>query len=257
MLQSGMKDYLTQVAASPMGAAIKARAIELLALSGGQCVVDVGSGPGVDSVPIARLVGPTGRVIGIDSDPEMVSHANAFAVEQGVESWTEHRVGLASALPLPSGAADAWHSERVLQHLHGDQPLRTLMEAARVLKHGGRLVLVDTDWGTLSIASRLIYIERRLVRLHASRFGSGYIGRALPFLVRQAGLLRTHLECFAVLLTPENLDFVFRPTEQAALAMRLITPLEWQQWRIDLANLRAFGDGHATVTVTLVAARLP
>jgi ubiquinone/menaquinone biosynthesis C-methylase UbiE len=257
MMKSKMKDYLRNVAASPMGAAVKSRAIQLLDLTTGERVVDVGCGPGVDTVSMARLVGPTGRVIGLDSDPEMVREADAFAKEQGVASWTQHYVASATSLPISNEGTDAWHSERLLQHLPGDQPLKSLTEAARVLKRGGRLVVVDTDWGSLSIASRYIHIERRLVGFHARRFASGYVGRVLPFLVRQAGLSRTHSECFSVVLTPENLDFVFNPTEQAALASGLLTQLEWRQWRADLARLRATGDGQATVTATLVAAKRP
>jgi SAM-dependent methyltransferase len=156
-------------------------------------------------------------------------------------------------VPLASGLVDRWHSERLLQHLPDDQPLRALLEAVRVLRPGGRLVVVDTDWGTLSIASRAINIERRLARMLAARFASGYMGRILPRLVRQAGFLRTHVECFSVMLTPDTLDFVLRPTEQMALASRMLTPLEQQQWRIDIDDFRSSGDAFATVTVTLVA----
>jgi ubiquinone/menaquinone biosynthesis C-methylase UbiE len=256
-MMTKMSTYLKQVASSSAGGEIKSRALELLGVKGGAQVVDVGCGPGVDTVPLARLAGPSGRVVGVDSDPAMIQEAKAHALNQGVSAWTEHHVALATALPVSAESMDAWHSERVLQHLPGTQPLLALKEATRVLRPGGRLVVVDTDWGTLSIATQLFDVERRLVRLHAARFASGLVGRVLPRLVRQAGLLRSHVEFFAVPLSPDTLDFVLKATEQEALAAHIITPLEWQQWRLDLDDFRACGDSVATVTMTLVGAQRP
>jgi SAM-dependent methyltransferase len=252
-----MIGYLTQVAASPVGAAIKERAHGLLRLQAGDAVVDVGCGPGVDTAALARLVGPSGQAIGIDNEPEMVLHARELSRQSGVGAWTTFQVGSAVALPLPDAAVNGWYSERVLQHLPGAQPTKALLEAKRVLARGGRLVVVDSDWGTLSIASRQLAIERRLVGLHASRLASGFVGRMLPRLVHEAGLTRTSVECFSAMLNPASLDFVLGPTERVALATGLITPLEHELWRNDLAQLRATGDGLATLTITLVCGVRP
>ncbi len=252
-----MIEYLTQVAHSPTGNTIKHRAHEILAVRAGEHIIDAGCGPGFDTVALAKLTGPSGRAIGVDRDTSMLEHARQLAAEHGVNAWTTFQHGSATGLPLPSQSAHAWYSERLLQHLPGTQALGALAEARRVLCQGGRLVVVDTDWGSLSIATRQLALERRLTRFHASRFASGYIGRVLPRLIHEAGFVRTHIECFTASLSPQSLDFVFEPTERAALAARLISPLELQLWRRDLADFRATGDAQATLTITLVGASKP
>jgi ubiquinone/menaquinone biosynthesis C-methylase UbiE len=249
--------YLAQVAASPEGAAIKERSRELLALQPGESVLDVGCGPGVDTIPFAYSVGPTGHVSGVDADPAMVALANSSALQHGVATWTMHTVAVATALPFNERSFDAWHAERVLQHLPWAQPLAALREARRVLRPGGRMVVVDTDWATLSVPSDTPDVERRLTRLHMSRLANGYIGRTLPRLVRQAGLIRSAVERFVVELSASSLDFVLLPTEQAALGAHLISPLEWHVWRRSLEDYRSTGDTGATVAITLVAGRRP
>lgn len=249
--------YLEKVAASPEGAAIKRRAAEHLALRPGDSVIDVGCGPAVDTVPFASLVGPTGRVTGVDLDAEMVRKAERTAEERGVGGWVGHAVAPAAPLAYPDGSFDAWHSERLLQHLPAEQPLAALREAHRVLRPGGRLVVVDTDWGTLSLATDTPVLERRLVQTHLTRFANGYAGRTLPRLVRQAGLLRTAVESFAVTLSSTSVDYLLAPTEQLALAHHVLTPLEWHVWRRGLADYRSTGEDFATVVMTLVAARRP
>src|SRR6266496_2215409 len=66
----------------------------------GKRVLDVGCSPGTDTIPLAELVGASGRVFGIDRNPEMIAQANERAIEHGVAAWTEHRVGDSAKLPF-------------------------------------------------------------------------------------------------------------------------------------------------------------
>jgi SAM-dependent methyltransferase len=106
----------------------------------GDIVVDVGSGAGFDSLIAARLVGPKGRVVGIDMTVEMIEKARAGAKTMGAEN-VEFRQGLADELPLPDDFADVIISNGVL-NLTIDKS-KTLKEWARVLKSGGRLFIGD------------------------------------------------------------------------------------------------------------------
>lgn len=251
------RSYLRGVAESPPGAGVKRRSLELLDLRPGHCIVDVGSGPAIDTIGMAQRVGPTGHVYGVDSRPDAVMAARATARDQGVESWTEHLVGLATALPLPPGSLDRWHAERLLQHLPGNEPLGALNEAARVVRRGGRVVVADTDWATLSLAGEHPDLERRIARLHTAYTANGYIGRQLPRLVRQAGLVRETVEHFALALTPESTDYVLGPTLQSGLATGLLSPAEVSLWQRSMLQWRALGDATTTVTMTVVAAVRP
>ena len=106
----------------------------------GDVVVDVGSGSGFDSLIAARLVGPQGRVVGIDMTAEMIEKAQAGANSMELNN-VEFSLGLADELPLPNDFADVIISNGVL-NLTPDKK-KTLNEWARVLKWGGRLFVGD------------------------------------------------------------------------------------------------------------------
>ncbi len=106
----------------------------------GNRVVDIGSGAGFDSLIAARMVGPTGQVIGVDMTSAMLDKARRAADEVGLDN-VEFREGLAEALPVSSGWADVIISNGVL-NLMPDKSI-ALQEMARVLKPTGRLQIAD------------------------------------------------------------------------------------------------------------------
>jgi len=106
----------------------------------GERVVDCGSGAGTDALIAARLVGPSGRVIGIDMTPEMLAKARTNAVEAGLTN-VEFREGVLEALPVETGWADVAISNGVL-NLVPDKAA-ALAEMYRVLRPGGRLQAAD------------------------------------------------------------------------------------------------------------------
>jgi len=109
-------------------------------LQPGERVVDCGSGAGADGLIAARLVGPTGWVIGVDMTPEMLSKARRSAEAAGLAN-VEFRDGVIEALPVPDGWADVVISNGVL-NLVPDKTI-ALGECFRVLRPGGRIQLAD------------------------------------------------------------------------------------------------------------------
>lgn len=110
------------------------------ALRPGERVVDVGSGAGLDSLVAARMVAPSGMVVGVDMTPAMLDKARAAALESGLAN-VEFRQGYMEAMPVEDKWADAVISNGVL-NLAPDKSA-ALSEMARVLKPGGRLQIAD------------------------------------------------------------------------------------------------------------------
>ena len=110
------------------------------ALQAGEHVVDVGSGAGIDSLIAGKMVGGTGRVVGVDMTPAMLAKARSGAAAMAV-GHVEFREGFAESLPVPDEWADVVISNGVM-NLFPDK-LAGLREMARVLKPGGRLQIGD------------------------------------------------------------------------------------------------------------------
>jgi arsenite methyltransferase len=109
-------------------------------LGPGENVVDVGCGAGIDSLIAASMVGPAGRVIGVDMTTAMLAKARRAATEAGRDN-VDFRESTAEALPVEDGWAEVVISNGVL-NLMPDKGVG-LAEMARVLKPGGRLQIGD------------------------------------------------------------------------------------------------------------------
>jgi SAM-dependent methyltransferase len=145
----------------------------------GERVVDCGSGAGADALIAAHMVGPAGRVIGVDMTSEMLAKARANARDAGLAN-VEFRQGLLESLPIEAGWADVVISNGVL-NLVPDKAA-ALAEMYRVLRPDGRLQLAD-----ITLERPVSARSKQDVSLWTGCIAGGILAEELRALVIAAG----------------------------------------------------------------------
>ena len=160
-----------------------------LGLKPGQDVLDIGSGPGFLACEMAEAVGPGGSVRGIDPSDAMLSVARRRTQATG-SAPVDFGPGQATGLPFPDGAFDVVTSTQVYEYVH-DVPA-ALTEAHRVLRPGGRLLVLDTDWDTIAWRSSDADRMRKVLAAWDEHLADPYLPRRLTSLLAQTGFTVTH-----------------------------------------------------------------
>ena len=106
----------------------------------GDVILDLGSGGGADVFQASKLVGLTGKVIGVDATPEMIWRARETAKKYGYTN-VEFRLGEIEHVPVESESVDYVISNCVINLAPNKEAV--LKEAYRVLKQGGKMAVSD------------------------------------------------------------------------------------------------------------------
>lgn len=117
------------------------RQVELARIAPGEAVLDLGCGTGTLAIAAAKAAGPTGSVHGIDPSSELLARADKKARRAGV-AVTFH-TGTGEELPFGDASFDAVLCTLVFHHLSAQSTHDTIAEIIRVLRPGGRLLVVD------------------------------------------------------------------------------------------------------------------
>jgi ubiquinone/menaquinone biosynthesis C-methylase UbiE len=118
----------------------RAETLRQLHLAEGDSVLDIGCGPGFLCESMADIVGPSGRVVGIDISADLVT----LAGRRNSRQWLSYRVGEATAIDEPDATFNVATCTQVAEYI--PEVDKALSEAFRILKPGGRAVFVATDW---------------------------------------------------------------------------------------------------------------
>jgi arsenite methyltransferase len=174
--------HIQRVYSTPDVVLQRADVLALLAAQPGEHVLDIGSGPGFLVASLAEAVGPGGAVRGLDQSAPMNT------VARGVTSpypWVGIDEGDALALPYPDGAFHAVVSTQVYEYV-ADIP-RALAELRRVIRDGGRALVLDTDWDSVvwNVADRDRH--RRIMAAWEEHLVHPHLPGSLPGQLRRAG----------------------------------------------------------------------
>ncbi len=120
---------------------LRQRTANLARIQPGEQVLDVGCGTGTLAMEVARSVGTTGHVAGVDPGTEQIARARSKAARRNLP--IDFQIGVIEHLAFPDQTFDVVLSTLMMHHLPAPLKRQGLSEIARVLKPGGRLVIAD------------------------------------------------------------------------------------------------------------------
>ena len=170
-----------------------------LDLRAGENVLDLGSGLGQFTRLMARTVGKTGRVVGIERDPDQISQARSLAAGSDEAELVTFRKGDALDLPLSDaelGMFDVAHARFLLEHI--SRPERVIAQMVRAVRPGGRIFVSDDDHDNFRPWPEppgFPALWRAYVRSYERLGNDPYVGRRLVSLLRDGGLTSIRNTC--------------------------------------------------------------
>lgn len=211
----------------------------------GAVVADVGCGPAAISVVLARVVGPSGRVVGIERDEAALASARRVIADSGVGN-VDLRPGTATDTGLGPASVDVAMCRNVLAH-NGSAEQRIVDHLAWICRPGGVVYLVDVD-GTairlLDMDPDLADLNDRYVEFHRSRGNDLQTGLRLPKLLEGAGLdVLVHQGSYNIIAAPPGLRPPPWAAREAMLRDGVVTAEDVDRWqrafdRMDKATRR-------------------
>jgi arsenite methyltransferase len=232
------------------------RAATLAALSPapGERVVDVGCGPGLLAAEIAHAVGSTGHVTGLDISEAMLTVARQRCAPVADRVTLVH--GDATALPLPTASFDAAVTTQVLEYVPDIQT--ALAELYRVVRPGGRVVILDTDWDSIVWHATNPDRMRTILAAWTRRFADPYLPRTLAPRLKAAGFEVTGPDVL-VIVNPDydpNTYSLANAKIMATFAKSHGVPAELvEAWTADLEALGQRGEYFFSLNRYLFTAR--
>jgi len=198
-------------------------ALRLAGLGPGMRVLDIGCGPGDVSFVAARLVGPSGTVLGVDAAPAMIELARARAVEKGF-STVHFMQSTIDAIALDE-PVDAVIGRLILMHL--PDPAATLRQLSNWVRPGGVIAFAENDiTDTRSIPDMPLFgqVTAGIVRAFEAMGLSPRFGTTLHAVFQDAGLGAPQLTLGTPIGTAADTDIL----AYAAEVWRLVSPIAQQ-----------------------------
>lgn len=185
------KRLITQ---ATIGEDIEFAVLDSVGLHDGAKVLDLGSGPGVTSLLVARRL-PRATVIGVEPEDLLRNKAETLIAGQGLAERCRFLKGTGDRIPLADGTVDFSYARLLFQHL--PNPLAVLGEMRRVTRRGGIVVVLDVDDRTNIVhpaPAELESLEKRIAAAQAAAGGDRHVGRKLLGYMHEIGLQEIGIE---------------------------------------------------------------
>jgi ubiquinone/menaquinone biosynthesis C-methylase UbiE len=233
---------------------LKQAAIERCRLSPGMSVLDVGCGTGLETMRLAKLVAPSGTVIGVDASEKFLSEARRRAASRGLP--IDYRQGDAQQLPFSEKMFDVTRAERLFPYLA--DPERALIELVRVTKPGGAVALIEPDFETVTINLNDRSLVRKVLHFDCDHnTKNGWIGRNLPRVFKRHGLADVAVEADVVIFEPRAFSAYFFEIGRAAHRQQIISDAEIDQWQQEIDRLLSRDELFCTISYFMAVGRVP
>lgn len=163
----------------------------------GGIVADIGCGVGKDVMNMSHVFGGRFRVVGVDHDNTMIEAARRSAEpDRNIRFF----VSDVSALPFETDSLNGVRAERLVQHL-ADPPL-VFKEISRVLKPGGKVVIVETDWDSLSFYNGNTAVAGKInTYLTEEKVRNGLAGKEITNYFSEYGFQQIRFDLYPFILT--------------------------------------------------------
>lgn len=245
----------------PQQAAIRDAYLGSLGDLSGRRVLDVGCGTGVVTRELARRVGPSGRVTGVDPSPALIEVAQRLRVETGLDR-ADFAVQDGRALPFPDAAFDLTTAITVLCHV--PERAEVLREIARVTRPGGTVLVMDGEYA----ANQVEHPDRTLTARIVDAWRAGvvddpYLMRRIVPTIQAAGLEpgsingHVHVEAGRV---DQATSFIWQWAlfaARQAVGAEAVDEREARRWIEQLRALNERTELFGSVTYLSVVARRP
>jgi ubiquinone/menaquinone biosynthesis C-methylase UbiE len=227
--------------------------LDLLCLKPGEAVLDIGSGNGIFAREMAELVGASGQVCGADTAEPMVEMSKSICPA------CDFRQADATCLPFENDCFDAVTASQLLCFVKDADG--AVVEMYRVLKPGGRLVILDSDWGSLVWNCSDHDLMERSIKMFTGPYSDAHVPRTLSRRLAAAGFEITDRRTHTVLNWDPHPESYSQQTvgfiEPMMKASDEFTDADWNAWIADQRATADAGEFFFSLNRYLFSARKP